>query len=127
MPLASGFRHKRSKPRHSFNKDLWEVNGSANHEVIMFKKAFVAALMTATALTPAFADGEDDTTETEIASEVTLSHVNGEALQIVCNYEVCKVHSLQPGADVWDREEVQPADVGVFETLVVKYAALGYT
>jgi hypothetical protein len=93
----------------------------------MFKKAFVAALMTATAFTPAFADGEDDTTETEIASEVTLSHVNGEALQIVCNYEVCKVHSLQPGADVWDREEVQPADVGVFETLVVKYAALGYT
>jgi hypothetical protein len=93
----------------------------------MFKKAFIAALMTATALSPAFADEEGDSTESEIESEVTLAHVNGEALQIVCNYEVCKVHSLQPGADVWDREEVQPADVGMFDTLVIKYAELGYS
>lgn len=93
----------------------------------MFNKAFIAALMTATALSPAFADGEDEAVEIEIDSEVTLSHVNGEALQIVCNFEVCKVHSLQPGADVWDREEVQPADVGMFESLVTKYAALGYS
>lgn len=93
----------------------------------MFKKAFVAALMTATAFSPAFADSDEDTTEAEIAAEVTLSHVNGEALQIVCNYEVCKVHSLQPGADVWDREEVQPADVGMFDSLVAKYGALGYS
>lgn len=93
----------------------------------MFNKAFIAALMTATALSPAFADGDDDSDEIEIESEVTLSHVNGEALQIVCNFEVCKVHSLQPGADVWDREEIQPADVGMFESLVTKYGALGYS
>lgn len=92
----------------------------------MFKKAFVVALMTATAISPAFAD-DDDGDEIEVETEVMLSHLNGEALQIVCNYEVCKVHSLQPGADVWDREEVQPADDGMFDSLVTKYTALGYT
>ena len=126
MLLGSEFRHKRPSPRHSLNKDLWEVDASANHEVIMFKKAFVAALMTATAFAPAFAD-ENEAEEIETISEITLSDVAGVQLQIVCNIEICKVHSLQPGSEVWDREEVKPSTEGVFTELVNKYTAIGYS